>query len=135
MYLAGLEIEKKYMFRELSIHVAKIDGKFSDSEKLVIDAHCLEMRIDNNNYETELDLDRVLKKIKENFDMNELRMIYLEIVSVILADNIIESNEKDVLSKISTEFGFDKENENEAIDILMNLKKVYERMSSFVEIK
>ena len=135
MYLAGLDIEKKYLFRDLSIHVAKIDGEFSELEKVVIDAHCLEMRVDNNNYETELSFDKVLLKIKEIFDTSELRMIYLEIVSVVLADNIVKSNEKELLSIISGEFGFSKEEEKEAIDILDSLKKVYERMTSFIEVK
>lgn len=135
MYLAGLDIEKKYLFRELSIHIAKIDGDFSDLEKMVIDAHCLEMNVDNNDYESELDFDEVLLKIKEIFDISELRMIYLEIVSVILADNIVKSDEKYLLSKITDEFGFDNEEENEAIDILKTLKTVYERMSSFIDVK
>lgn len=135
MYLAGLDIEKKYLFRELSIHIAKIDGDFSDLEKMVIDAHCLEMKVDNNGYKSELDFDRVLLRIKETFDINELRMIYLEIVAVVLADNIVKKDEKTILRKISNEFGISIESENEAINILKTLKTVYEKMSSFVENK
>lgn len=135
MYLAGLDIEKKYLFRELSIHIAKIDGDFSDLEKMVIDAHCLEMNVDNNDYESELDFYEVLLKIKEIFDINELRMIYLEIVAVVLADNIVKNDEKELLRKISNELGISLKDENEAINILKMLKKVYEKMSSFVEDK
>ena len=50
MYLASFEINKKYLFRELSIYAAKADDVFQDEEKMIIDAHCLEMRIDNKQH-------------------------------------------------------------------------------------
>ncbi len=54
MYLARLGLEQKHMFLDLELYLSRIDGEFSDEEKQIIDAHCMEMHIDNNQYECEL---------------------------------------------------------------------------------
>lgn len=133
MYLAGFSIEEKYLFRELSIYAAKADGKFLDMEKLVIDTHCNEMGIDNNNYENDMILDDVLNKIKDSFSVDKLKMAYLEVMAVILADDVLESEEELFIENISKKFYVNENDKVIAIDALSTLKMAYGKMSDFIK--
>lgn len=132
MYLSNFETDKKYLFRELSIYAAKADDVFQDEEKLIIDAHCLEMRIDNNGYENELKYEDVLEKIVETFTPTELGMVYLEILSVLLADDHISEMEQVFIEDISRYFGMNEQEIKNAEEALLLLKRAYSMMADFI---
>lgn len=132
MYLSGFSIEKKYLFRELSIYAAKADDEFLNDEKSIIDAHCVEMRIDNNGYENDLPYDEVLNRIVNSFTTQELRMAYLEILSVLLADDVISDMEKLFIEDISAHFGMDDNELEEAKQALSMLKNAYGMMTNYI---
>ena len=88
MYLSMLNNEKKHLFLNLEIYLSSIDGDFSDEEKKIIDVHCIEMHIDNNNYEADMPLDEVLKKLKETLTHSEYRIVFLELAATIMADDV-----------------------------------------------
>ena len=50
MYLSKLSNENKHIFLDLELHISNANGEFSDQEKNIIDAHCLEIHIDCNKY-------------------------------------------------------------------------------------
>lgn len=135
MYLASFEINKKYLFRELSIYAAKADDVFQDEEKMIIDAHCLEMRIDNNGYENDLKYEVVLEKIVETFTPYELRMAYIEILSVLLADDHISEMEQLFIEDISDRFRMNEQEMQNAEEALLLLKRAYSMMSDFISRK
>lgn len=132
MYLSSFEIDKKYLFRELSIYAAKADDVFQDEEKMIIDAHCLEMRIDNNGYENEMKYEEVLEKIVELYSPTELRMAYIEILSVLLADAHISEMEQLFIEDISEHFGMNEQEMQSVEDTLLLLKRVYSKISDFI---
>ena len=123
---------KKYLFRELSIYAAKADDVFQDEEKLIIDAHCLEMRIDNNGYENDLKYEDVLEQIVEKFTPTELRMAYIEILSVLLADDHISEMEQLFIEDISGHLGMSEQEIESAEEALLLLKRAYSMMSDFI---
>lgn len=132
MFLSSFSIEKKYLFRDLSIYAAKADDDFGDDEKLIIDAHCAEMRIDNNNYVNDVSYDDTLSKIVEIYTPEELRMAYLEVMSVLLADNDISDMEDAFIEDISEHFGMNNVDVDNAKRALFTLKKSYSMISEFI---
>ena len=132
MYLARLSVEKRYLFRDLEIIMSKIDGDFSPNEKLIIDTHCVEMHIDNNNYESELSEDELLKKIEDGLNENEQRIFFFELAATVLADDVYHESEKKLINKLSNVLKIDNDKVDDAFDIINDLKSVYARCESYI---
>ena len=132
MYLSLLDFEKKQLFLELETYMAKIDGEFTDDEKTIIDIHCNEMKIDNNDYICKLDLDTVIDEIKTKFSAKEKKIVFLELAVTVLADGVYTDSEKELISKLSTILDIKKSDIDEALDIAEKLKMEYERCAAFV---
>ena len=132
MYLSLLDFEKKQLFLELETYMAKIDGEFTDDEKTVIDIHCNEMKIDNNDYICKLDLDTAIDEIKTKFSVKEKKIIFLELEFIVLADGVYTDSEKELISKLSSILDIKKSDIDEALDIAEKLKMEYERCAAFV---
>ncbi len=101
MYLSKLNIEKKHLFLNLELYLSRVDGDFSDEEKMIINTHCIEMHIDNNNFETDMPLDDVITKINKVLTKQENKIFFLELAGTVMADNIYHGKEKELLYKIA----------------------------------
>lgn len=132
MYLARLSVEKRYLFRDLEIIMSKIDGDFSPNEKLIIDTHCVEMHIDNNNYESDFSEDELLKKIEGGLNENEQRIFFFELAATVLADDVYHESEKKLINKLSNVLKIDNDKVDDAFDIINDLKSVYARCESYI---
>ena len=93
MYLSRLSSQMKFAFLELELYLSKTDGKLSNDEKQLINAHCNEMRIDHNYYQNDMSLEEVFEMIKDA-STEEQRIIYFEIVQLVMADNLYHQNER-----------------------------------------
>lgn len=132
MYLAKLSNQKRYMFRDLEIYISKIDGEFNDWEKNIINVHCVEMRIDNNNYENVLPYDELLIKLRNECNSEEKRIIFIELLAVVLADNVYHDAEREMIERLAEILDVDLVDIQIAINLINNLKTVYEDFSHFV---
>lgn len=132
MYLFQLSNEKRHIFLDLELYMSKIDGKFSEEEKEIINTHCLEMHINNNNYECELPLETVLSRIREEFNRKEKRIVYLELLATVLADNVYDDAEKDLIEKLKETFEIGDDEEVEIIMVLSDIKSAYKKCASFI---
>ena len=133
MYLAALDSEKKHLFRDLEIYMSNIDGDFSDKEKEIINLHCVEMHIDNNNFKCEYSLDEIYTRMKENMSVQEKHIIFLELTATILADEIYHEKEREMVEKLSSILCISDAEINEAFTIIRDMKSVYERCAAFVK--
>lgn len=133
MYLSLLSNEKKHLFLELEIYMSKTDGDFSDEEKAIIDAHCIEMHIDNNSYECELPLEGVLSKISSEFSEQEKRIVFLELAATVLADKVYHTTEKILISKWADILKISEDESNVVITLIKSLKDAYEGCAKFIE--
>lgn len=133
MYLSMLNNEKRHLFLNLEIYMSKIDGEFSDEEKQIIDVHCMEMHIDNNDYEAEMPQDEVLKQLKEKLTHKEQRIVFLEIIATILADNVYHAMEETLISRMANLLGIDAEGIEDAISIIKDMKSVYKRCADYIK--
>ncbi len=133
MYLASLSNEKKHLFLDLEIHMSKIDGDFSEEEKRIIDTHCAEMHIDNNGYENELSIDEIFHKLREECAVAEKKIVFLELVAVVLADGIYDSKEKMIVNNLARNLAMTEKDVTQAFDIVTNLKKYYKACAEFIK--
>lgn len=102
MFLNRLQESEKIAFLELAHYVAMSDGKISDTEDAVINQYCMEMQIDNIVFDAEkFDIYDTLGKIK---NPKSQKVVTLEIMALIYADNFLHENERKVLTKILEEF-------------------------------
>ena len=133
MYLAMLNREKRHLFLNLEIYLSRIDGDFSDDEKRIIDVHCIEMHIDNNNYEADMPLDDVFQKLKETLTHSERRIVFLELAATIMADDVYHKEEEKITRKLSDLLEIDDYEVKEAFSIIKDMKDVYKRCSDYIE--
>lgn len=132
MYLSMLSNEKKHLFLDLEIYMSKIDSDFSDEEKAIIDTHCIEMHIDNNNYECELPLDVVLSKISDEFCELEKRIVFLELAATVLADNVYHTSERALLNRMADILRISEDEVSVVFDLINKMKDAYEGCSKFM---
>lgn len=107
MFLNRLEKEEKIAFLELAHYVARSDSDFSISEEDIINNYCLEMQIENIDFDkSNFDLYNTLGKIK---DARSQKIVLLEIMALIYSDNFLHEEERKVLEKILEEFNLSYE--------------------------
>lgn len=135
MYLNLLTDEEKRLFLELEIYMSKEDSEFSAEEKDIIDAHCLEMHIDSYDYECTRPLINIISELSEKCTDSEKRIIFLELVAVVLADGLYHEAERAIIEQIKNYFGLNDNDEKEAFDIINALKNNYERCANFIKEK
>ena len=133
MYLSMLNSEKRHLFLNLEIYMSQIDGDFSDEEKTIIDAHCIEMHIDNNGYEPDMKRDDVLKQLQDTLTTQEKKIVFFELVAVILADNVYHEAEKEMVNKLATLLNVSDKDVADAFSIINDMKNVYERCARYIK--
>ncbi len=102
MFLNRLGKEEKVGFLELAHHIARSDNDFSESQKSIIEKYCMEMQIDDIDYDEEkFDIYITLDKIKER---RSRKIVLLEIMALIYADDFLHEEERKVLEKVLEEF-------------------------------
>jgi len=132
MYLSLLNREQKSLFLELELYMSKVDSNFSEEEKIIINTYCLEMHIDNNNYECTMPLDLVISRIQKEFGDKEKRIVFLELVATIMADNVYHDAEKELLNKLQELLEFDSASTKNVFDIINSIKESYKKCAHFV---
>lgn len=132
MYLSKLNNEKRHLFLDLELYLSKTDGDFSDSEKRIIDTHCIEMHIDNNRYECELSLDQVFRELREKCTTEEKRIIFIEIVAVVIADDVYHDSEKHIIERLAEVLSITENEVEYAFNAVAQMRDAYEKISGFV---
>ena len=132
MYLGMLNNEKKHLFLDLEIYMCQIDGDFSDEERNIINAHCMEMRIDNNNFKPELLLDELLSKLQSELSEREKRIVFFELSGTVLADNVYHKSERKLMERLAEILEVDQNNLDKAVALIHDLKGVYSRCAEYI---
>ena len=103
MFLNQLNAQEKTAFLELAHYVARCDGIFREEEQAVISTYCTEMGINNINFaESEFNLEVTLAKFQIPTSQ---KIVLLEIMALIYADNRFHSEEQKVVSTMLEKFG------------------------------
>lgn len=102
MFLNRLEKEEKVAFLELAHYIARSDNDFSEDQKEIIGKYCMEMQIDDIDYDEEsFDIYNTLDKIQNH---KSRKIVLLEIMALIYSDNFLHEEERKVLEKVLEEF-------------------------------
>lgn len=131
MYLSVLDLETKHLFLDLELYISKTDGEFNDLEKQIIDTHCIEMHIDNNNYQCELPLSVVYEKLGKCTE-EEKRIIFIEMLAVVLADKVYHQSEKILVDRLANVLKIKDEDVKKAFVAVEEMKEAYVKFSNFV---
>jgi uncharacterized tellurite resistance protein B-like protein len=103
MFLNRLSQEEKGAFLELAHHIARSDNDFSEDQKSIIAKYCMEMQMEDIEYNKDtFDIYTTLDKIQ---NPRSRKVILLEIMALIYADDFLHEEERKVLEKILEEFG------------------------------
>lgn len=89
MYIKEFPVDKKRTILDLGIYAAMSDEVMTDEEKSVLDKICAEMEL-KTDYTPVYSLDITLFALEKDFDEDEKKKIFIEIVSIVAADHVTE---------------------------------------------
>jgi hypothetical protein len=122
----------KRLFLNLEIYLSKVDSDFSENERIIIDAHCMEMHIDNNNYEADMSQSEIFEGLKA-LTKQESKIVFLELVGTIMADNVYHVEEKALVNKLAEALKLEENDISLVFSIITDMKNVYERCAEYVK--
>lgn len=102
MFLNKLNEKEKAAFLKLAYYVATSDNDFSIEEKEIINVYCTEMQINDIDFDkSNFNLDLTLLEIESS---ESQKIVLLEIMALVYADNILHQSEEEVLEKMVNKF-------------------------------
>lgn len=102
MFLNRLDPDEKSAFLALAHHVARSDAEFSSEELTVIARYCMEMQVDDIDYdEDQFDIDQIIGRFQSD---NHRNIVLLELTTLIYADERLAAEEQQILDKLVERF-------------------------------
>lgn len=103
MLLMKLEPREKFSFLQLAHYLARIDNNYGKKEEEIILEYCSEMGIDNDEYfdMKSFSLENTLKNFKSK---RSKKIVILELMILIHADDKFDLKEKILISEINSIF-------------------------------
>ena len=133
MLLEQLSENNKKKYLNLELCLASADGHFDELEKELVDAHCLEMGIDNNSYNIDLPYDKIIAKVQEDFSEKEKKITYIELISLALVDEVFTEEERIFVNKVKEILKISDEDAKNAESIMLNLINYSKALDDFVK--
>jgi hypothetical protein len=122
----------KRLFLNLEIYLSKVDSDFSENERIIIDAHCIEMHIDNNNYEADMSQSEIFEGLKA-LTKQESKIVFLELVGTIMADNVYHVEERALVNKLAEALKLEENDISLVFSIITDMKNIYERCAEYIK--
>lgn len=103
MFLNQLSMPEKQAFLEIAHYIANVDEDFCEAEELIIDKYCMEMQIDDVNFEpSSFDLNSKLSIFTKD---SHKKILLLEIMALVYSDEVLHKKEENALDSIVKYFG------------------------------
>ena len=131
MYLNNLSEQQKNLFIDICVHTANVDGDFSDDEKQLIKQFCEEMNIDVR-YEVNNSVDDAVDALLEISSQTDLKIILIELISLILADNKFDRFEEQFMDRFTEKIRLSKNDYSEIFDTIKQLVSIYTKINLFI---
>ncbi len=131
MYLNNLSEQQKNLFIDICVHTANVDGNFSDDEKHLIKQFCEEMDIDVR-YEANKSVDDAVDALLEISSQTELKIILIELISLILADNKFDRFEEQFMNRFTEKIRLSQDDYSEIFDTIKQLVSIYTKINLFI---
>ena len=107
MYLDRIGEAEKVLFLQLAKAVCEADGSYGDAEKLMVQAYCREMQIEDKKESVSKSVEEIMKDLAALSDEKESRMIVFELVGLAYADKMFSSQERELISKLTKIFNIE----------------------------
>ena len=130
MFVNLLDEEQKKYFGTLVIMAMMIDNEAAEEELEVIEGYKKELGLEELEVITE-DINEVINYFKEASETVK-NAIYLEVVTVLLADKTLKKEESELLDKLAYAFRYDLPKMNKFIDTVKKLQEVYDDIFELV---
>ena len=102
MFLNRLSLAEKEAFLLLSHHIARIDLNFCGKEQSLINKYCMEMQMDDVEYEFEtFDLAATLSLFTQE---SHKKIALLEIMALVYSDGVLHVAEEQVINQMVEHF-------------------------------
>jgi hypothetical protein len=106
MFLNRLNQIEKEAFLELAHHVARSDEDFSENQKEIISQYCMEMSIEDIEYDdSKFVLDRVLAKIECK---KSQKIVLLEVMALVYSDGLLHDAEKEIIDNMIEKYSLNQ---------------------------
>ena len=129
MYLRNLEEKEKIGFLELAYGIANSDNDFSQVEIDMLLLFREEMLISEEKYQIQkLNLKDSMNMFKES-SINNKKIVVLEMLGIVLADEIIAIEEEDILNKMIVKLNLDSDFLEKSKKTVLNLKNAYKDLN------
>lgn len=108
MLLMKLQTKEKFSFLQLAHYLARIDNEYGEKEEEIILEYCAEMGIENDDaFELEdFSLEDTIKDFKTK---KSKKIVVLELMILIHADDKFDFKERTLINKINEYFNFSLE--------------------------
>ena len=129
MYLRNLEEKEKIGFLELAYGIANSDNDFSHVEIDMLLLFREEMQISEEKYQIQkMTLEDSMDIFKES-SINNKKIVVLEMLGIVLADEIIAIEEEDILNKMIVKLNLDSDFLEKSKKTVLNLKNAYKDLN------
>lgn len=132
MFLGLLNKGTKDLFLELSIHAALANRVLATEEEEIILQYCNEMNIPMKEIKKTMDEETLVSKLSNDILMVEKRIVIIEIVALVLADEVYDEEEKDFLNRLVKSMGLDAKALEEASNLVKRFNNIFEEMNNFI---
>lgn len=130
MFVNLLNNEQKLYFGTLVTMAMHIDNEVAEEELEVIEGYKRELGFEELEMVTH-DIDEVINYFKGASETVK-NAIYLEVVTVVLADRVLKNEENVLLDKLALAFRYDAAKKNQFINTVKRLQNVYEEIFELV---
>lgn len=126
MFLSVLDKEGKTKFLEFAYAVANIDRDYAEEEQQLINSYQIETGI--------LELPAMTNSIDELItyfaaqNTSVKKIVFFEIYGMLLTDNRITSEEKELFTEIESKFGIPSETLDAIKDLIKELQDLYDKI-------
>lgn len=98
MFLNRLTLKEKSAFLQVAHHIAHADNDFCDRERLIIDKYCMEMQIDDIEFNpSQFNLTDQLSVFERE---SHKKIALLELMALVFSDEVYHPAEKAVIDEI-----------------------------------
>lgn len=127
-----LEAKEKFAFLQLAHYLARIDNEYRNEEIDIILEYCSEMGIDNDDFfnMNDFDLEYILQTFKTKYSK---KIVILELMILIYADEKYNIKEENVVIKISKYFSLSQKDLTAASKWGKTIASLYKQGKIFIE--
>ena len=129
MYTVNFNEKQKELFLDLSIHAALSNNAFKTVQKHVVESFCDEMGIDTYRYEPNMELAALLDAINNETSFQIRKMMFSEVMSVIVADGVIDDSEQKFVDEVAKGMDLPEDIANEITTACTDIMRAYNKLN------